>query len=65
MGGPVIGRFRKHQPFEGVPELLRHTTVDAKVDGVGQEYAGVDEHRDCVCDVVVDKVEAHAGIKSL
>ena len=45
--------------------LPRHATVDAKVDGVGQEDAGVDEHRDCVCDVVVDKVEAHAGIKSL
>ena len=45
--------------------LPRHATVDTKVDGVGQEDARVDEHRDCVCDVVVDKVEAHAGIKSL
>ena len=39
-----------------------HATVDAKVDGVGEEDAGVDEHGHRVGQLVVDEVQVHAGI---
>ena len=39
-----------------------HATVDAEVDGVGEEDAGVDEHGHRVGQLVVDEVQVHAGI---
>ena len=38
-----------------------HATVDAKVDGVGEEDAGVDEHGHRVGQLVVNEVHPHAG----
>ena len=38
-----------------------HATVDAKVDGVGEEDAGVDEHCHRVGQLVVNEVQVHAG----
>ena len=43
---PVNGRFRKHQLFERVSKLLRHATVDAKVERVRQADAQIDEDND-------------------
>ena len=39
-----------------------HATVDAKVDGVGEEDAGVDEHGHRVGQLVVYEVQVHAEI---
>ena len=39
-----------------------HATVDAKVDGVGEEDAGVDEHGHSVGQLIVNEVQVHAGI---
>ena len=39
-----------------------HATVDAKVDGVREEDASVDEHGHRVGQVVVNEVQVHAGI---
>ena len=38
-----------------------HAAVDAKVDGVGEEDAGVDEHGHRVGQLVVYEVQVHAG----
>ena len=37
-----------------------HSTVDAEVDGVGEEDAGVDQHGHGVGQGVVDEVQVHA-----
>ena len=39
-----------------------HAAVDAKVDGVGEEDAGVDEHGHRIGQLVVYEVQVHAGI---
>ena len=39
-----------------------HAAVDAKVDGVGEEDAGVDEHGHRVGQLVVYEVQVHAEI---
>ena len=54
--GPVIGRLWKHQLFEGVPELLRHTTVDAKVERIRQADAQIDEDNDWFDNRVVQEL---------
>ena len=38
-----------------------HSAVDAEVDGVGEEDAGVDQHGHGVGQGVVDEVKVHAG----
>ena len=52
--------FKSYKDVTLVPP--GHATVDAKVDGVGEEDAGVDEHGHSVGQLIVNEVQVHAGI---
>jgi len=57
-----IPQWGEDQNAESLPELPGHAAVDAKVDGVGEEDAGVDEHGHRVGQLVVYEVQVHARV---